>query len=109
MFLVGLGGFVANFANRKVKGATIDSFWDYFTVDLGNSIGAFVFYMATFAVALETGELTWLTAFGLGYMSDSFVNRYQRRNGNGKADSSRQEEDQEGELRHPGAEGLPHP
>jgi len=76
IFAFGFLGIVAQFANRKYKGADISNVFDYFRQDFNHSVVVVIGYIGAFALLYEMGELGWFSAFGAGYMSDSFFNRY---------------------------------
>lgn len=79
---IGLMGMMIHFMRQKIKGETLTEITAYFSDNFKSTFIAVVSTMisvATTYFTLATGQpIDLLTVFGLGYMSDSFFNKWEK-------------------------------
>lgn len=73
-FLLGLLGLTTHFLKRKIKGQTVRAIKNYFKGNLKDTIIAVIAFIVSFAILVQTGELSYLSAFLTGYACDSIFN-----------------------------------
>ena len=80
--MIGLVGMLMNFLKQKVKGETLTEISQYFTSNFKSTLVALVSTVAAvggYYFSLSTDQpADILTAFGLGYMCDSFFNKWDK-------------------------------
>lgn len=79
---VGFVGMLMHFFNKRIKGETLVDIAGFFTSNLKSTIVAVistVIAVAGYYFSLGTGQAAdILTVFGLGYMCDSFFNKWDK-------------------------------
>lgn len=73
-FFLGLLGLITHFLKRKIKGQTARAIKHYFKGNLKDTVIAVIAFTVSFAILVQTGELSYLSAFLTGYACDSIFN-----------------------------------
>lgn len=81
LFIIALLGMFTHYLKKKVKGESLTEIKDYFRDHLKSTFIALVSTSITYVAymfTLATGQpADVITIFGLGYMCDSFFNKYE--------------------------------
>lgn len=82
LFIISLLGMLMHFFKKQIKGETITEIADYFSDHFKSTVMAFVATTVGFLAyhfLLASGQKADIFAvFGVGYMADSFFNRYEK-------------------------------
>jgi len=81
-FLAGLIGILANMANRKMKGASIESLRDYFAGDLNQTVRMLTGYFIAYLVIAKLFYMNIVLGAMTGFMADNILRRYTPKGGN---------------------------
>ena len=70
-----LFGVLSHFLKKKVRGQTFSHVIKYFSSHFKYTVVTLIGAAGGFFAAMQMGELTYLSAFGVGYLADSFFNK----------------------------------
>jgi hypothetical protein len=72
-------GVLSHFLKKKVRGQTLSHIANYFSSHFKYTLLSLIGASGGFFVALQMGELNYLSAFGVGYLADSFFNKVEEK------------------------------
>lgn len=81
LYAASLIGMIAHFAKKKIKGESVTEVANYFKDNAKSTLLAFIATTLGFVLLVQTGDLSVISAFGVGYVFDSVLNKWD--NGNG--------------------------
>lgn len=78
-FLAAMFGMFAHFLKKKIKGESITEVMGYFKDNAKSTLLAFMATVVGFVVLVQLGDVSFVSAFGVGYMFDSAFNRWDKK------------------------------
>lgn len=82
-FLAALFGMLAHFLKKKIKKESATEIVNYFRDNVRSTLLAFMATVVGFIILVQTGQVSFASAFLAGYMCDSAFNKWE--SGNDKA------------------------
>lgn len=81
-FPVALLGMLSHFLKKKIKGESITEIKSYFGDNVKSTVLALISTIIGFVILAKIGDVTVVSAFGMGFTFDSVFNKWD--NGKGK-------------------------